>query len=136
MANERRVAGFSISDGTNDIGRILGYSLSTEVSEEEVSGLGDTVSDPPVISEQYLATSVGKTAALNGISIIDDSGQSAVETAAETGDEMTLEYRYDDGSGYDLTGFFTSHEKTGEKPDTEKFSAEFRVNTKTSVAAS
>jgi hypothetical protein len=136
MANERRVAGFTISDGTNDVGRILGYSLSTEVSEEEVAGLNDTVGDPPIISEQYIATSVGKTASLNGISIINDDGQSAVETAAETGDTMTLEYRYEDGSGYDLEGFFTSHEKTGEKPDTEKFSAEFRVNSKTEVTTS
>lgn len=133
----QKVAGFTAALGGDDIAVILGYELATEVSEEEVSGLEDTVGDPPIISEQYMAQSVGKTASINGISVVDDTGQSAVETAASTGAVVTLEYRYYDGSGYDLEGFFTNHTRTGDKGETtEKFSGSFRVNSKTDVPAS
>ena len=140
---ERRVAGFEVSDGTNTLANVLGYEITSEISEEEVSGLGDTVGSPPIISEKYLAQSVGKTASVNGI-VFDGGGTSgdgptdaeleAFITNAETGAEMTLEYRYNDGSGYDWTGFFTNFSLTGDKGEaTEKYSGEFRVNTKTSV---
>jgi hypothetical protein len=133
----RRVAGFTATIGSDEIAVILGYEIAQEISEEEVSGLADTVGDPPIISEQYLAQSVGKTAALNGIAVVDDDGQNAVETAAGTGAVVTLEYRYDDESGYDLQGFFTNFTRTGDKGEaTEKFSANFRVNTKTAVSGS
>jgi len=135
--DRRRVAGFTAAIGDDDIAVILGYEIATEISEEEVSGLADTVGDPPIISEQYLAQSVGKTAAVNGISVVDDTGQAAVDTAVSTGAVVTLKYRYDDDSGYDLTGFFTNHTRTGDKGEaTEKFSANFRVNSKTAVVPS
>lgn len=133
----RKVAGFTATIGEDEIAAILGYEINTEISEEEVSGLEDTVGDPPIISETYLAQSVGRTAAINGISVVDDDGQAAVETAAETGAEVTLEYRYDDGTGFDLTGHFTNHTRTGDKGEvTEKFSGTFRVNSKDNVTGS
>src|SRR5690625_1540548 len=132
----RKVAGFTATIGTDAIAAILGYEIASEISEEEVAGLEDTVGDPPIISEQYLAQSVGKTASINGIAVVDDDGQVAAETAAETGSEVTLEYRYEDDTGYGLTGHFTNFTRTGDKGEaTEKFSATFRVNSKTEVTA-
>lgn len=140
---ERRVAGFEVSDGTNALANILGYEIASEISEEEVAGLGDTVGDPPIISEKYLAQSVGKTANINGIVFSGggvtgdgptDAALSSYITNAETGAAMTLEYRYNDGSGYDLNGFFTNFTLTGDKGEaTEKYSGSFRVNSKTAV---
>lgn len=142
---ERRVAGFEVSDGTNTLANVLGYEITSEISEEEVAGLGDTVGDPPIISEKYLSQSVGKTSAINGIVFTGggttgdtptDAELKAFITNAETGGTMTLEYRYEDGSGYDLAGFFTNFTLTGDKgAATEKYSGSFRVNTKTEVAA-
>jgi len=134
--SRRRVAGFTAKAGDDDIAAILGYERATEIAKEEVAGLSDTVGDPPIINEQYMAQSVGKTAAVNGISVVDDDGQAAVDTAAETGAEVVLAFRYDDGSGYDLTGHFTNYTVTGDKGEaTEKFSANFRVNSKQAVPA-
>lgn len=140
---EKRVAGFSVSDGTNTLAQITSYEINSEISEEEVAGLGDTVGTPPIISEKYLAVSVGKTASGSGIVFTgegssgtgpDDAALKAFRANAETGATMTLEYRYTDTSGYDLEGFFTSFNYTGDKGEaTEKFTYTFRVNTKTDV---
>lgn len=135
MAEPRRVAGFRARHDGTVIARVTGFSLTSDISEEEVSGLNNTVGDPPIIQETYLAQSVGKTASINGVSILNDTGQSRVEDSADAGSEIVLEYRYDNGEGYDLTGFFTSHERTGDKGEiSEKFSADFRVNDKTWVS--
>lgn len=140
---ERRVAGFEVSDGTNTLANVLGYEITSEISEEEVAGLGDTVGDPPIISEKYLSQSVGKTASINGIVFTGGGASGDGPTAAElkafidnaeTGATMTLEYRYNDGAGYDLEGFFTNFTLTGDKGEaTEKYSGTFRVNTKSEV---
>ena len=140
---EKRVAGFNVSDGTNTLANVTSYEIASEVSEENVSGLGDTVGTPPIISEQYFATSVGQTASISGIVFTgegssgtgpDDASIQAFRSNAETGAEMTLEYRYTDSSGYDLTGFFTNFTYTGDVGEaTEKYSASFRVNSKTDV---
>lgn len=140
---EKRVAGFTIGDGTNTFANITSYELNTEVAEEEVSGLNDTVGSPPILSEKYLAVSVGRTASMSGVSFTGDgtSGTGPSSAAiqaflanAETGAVITAEYRYTDGSGYDLEGFFTSFNFTGDKGEaTEKFSGTFRVNSKTEV---
>lgn len=132
-----------MSDGTNTLANVTSYEISSEISEEEVSGLADTVGSPPIISEKYLAVSVGKTASVSGIVFTgegtsgtgpDDAALQAFRSNAETGAEMTLEYRYTDASGYDLTGFFTSFSYTGDKGEaTEKYTGEFRVNTKADV---
>lgn len=140
---EKRVAGFNVSDGTNTLANVTSYEINAEISEEEVGGLGDTVGTPPILSEKYLAVSVGKTASLSGV-VFDGGGSTgdgptdaeleAFITNAETGAVMTLEYRYTDDSGYDLQGFFTSFNLTGDKGEaTEKYTGNFRVNTKTTV---
>jgi len=141
--SEKKVAGFNVSDGTNTLANVTSYEIASEISEEEVAGLGDTVGSPPIISEKYLAVSVGKTASVSGIVFTgegssgtgpDDDSLQAFRTNAETGASMTLQYRYTDDSGYDLTGFFTNFTYTGDKGEaTEKYSASFRVNTKTDV---
>lgn len=139
---ERRVAGFNVSDGTNTLANVTSYEINTEVSEEEIAGLGNTVGSPPIIAEKYLAISVGKTASISGVVFgatanpngPDDTALKAFRGNAETGAEMTLEYRYTDSSGYDLTGFFTSFNYTGDKGEaTEKYTGQFRVNTKADV---
>lgn len=137
MSTRKKVAAFTCALGSDDIAVILGYERTSEISEEEVSGLADTVGDPPIIDEQWLPQSVGKTAAINGISVVADDGQSAVETSADSGTSVTLKMRYTDGDGYDLEGYFTNYTNTGDKGETtEKFSANFRVNTKTKIVAS
>lgn len=136
-ADIRRAAGFTISDGTNTIGCVDGWELNLEANETEISCLGDTSGSPPVIDEQFIITSIGRTAALSGRSLLNDAGQNAVFTAANTGAEITLEYRYFDGSGYDLTGSFQNFNFTGSKDQfAESFTAQFRVNTLVEVAAS
>ncbi len=142
-STEKRVAGFNVSDGTNTLANVTSYEINTEISEEEVAGLGDTVGTPPIISEKYLAVSVGKTASMSGVVFTGEGSSGTGPTDAEleafidnaeTGAEMTLEYRYNDTSGYDLTGFFTSFNLTGDKGEaTEKYTGTFRVNTKTNV---
>ena len=133
MAQEVRSAGWSITLDTDDIGRLLGFSSSDSISEEEVAGLSDTVGDPPIIKEQYNATSIGSTASFNGILIKTDAGQTAVETAKDTGSEITLDFTDPAGDGYSFTGFITGYEKTAEKPDSQKFSADMRVNDKADI---
>lgn len=131
------VAGFTAAIGNDTIAVILGYEKAIEISEENVAGLDDTVGDPPIIKEIYQPVSVGSTAAVNGISVVGDAGQAAVETAASTGAEVTLKLRYHDGSGEDIEGFFTNYTETGDVGQaTEKFSANFRVNERTPVSGS
>lgn len=140
---EKRVAGFNVSDGTNTLANVTSYEINAEISEEEVAGLGDTVGTPPIISEKYMAVSVGKTASISGVVFTGEgsSGTGPTDEAldsfisnAETGAEMTLEYRYTDDSGYDLEGFFTSFNLTGDKGEaTEKYTGNFRVNSKSNV---
>lgn len=141
---EQRVAGFGISDGTNPLLTVLGYEKSTEVSEEEVSGLADTVgTSPQIIDEKYIPQSRGRTASMNGIahsggdSSGDDAHDIALQTIldnAEVGANMTFEFRYANGSGWDLTGYFTSFTLTGDKGQaTEKWNGSFRVNDVTPV---
>lgn len=142
---ERRVAGFGISDGTDPLLTVLGYEKSTEVSEEEVSGLGDTVgTDPVIIDEKYIPQSRGRTASMNGIAHTgggtsgDGAHDAALQTIldnADVGASMTFEFRYEDGSGWDITGFFTNFTLTGDKGEaTEKWNGTFRVNDVTDVA--
>lgn len=134
---QKRTAGFNVTIGTDLVGCITGWDLETSVSEEDVSCLGDTVGDPPIVEQQFLPTQVEHTASVTGRSIFSDAGQDALEAAADAGTEVTLELRYYDGSGYDITGYFTSWSKTGDQDQfAETFTGEFRVTNKTEVVAS
>ena len=99
MPDRKRAAGFTIMVSTNEVGCITGWELNLEAQEEEISCLGDTIGDPPVIAENYLVTSINRTASVTGVSLFDDDGQNALFTAANTGANITLEYRYYNGSG-------------------------------------
>lgn len=134
--SERRLAGITITDGSDDIGIILGYESNIEIEMEDVSGLNDTVADPPIIRVNQKPISVNETFSFNGISKVVsasdndlDTGLAAVYTAAKAGTEVTLEFRFEDGHGYDYTGFFTANSYTGDRGEkTEKFTADFQVN--------
>lgn len=134
--SERRLAGITISDGTNDIGIILGHENNIEVEMEDVSGYSDTTGDPPIIRVNQKPVSVNETFSFNGISKVKasddnnlDDGLSAVRAAALAGTELTLEFRYEDGHGRDYTGYVSNYSETGDRGEkTEKFSADFQVN--------
>lgn len=133
---ERRLAGVTISDGTNDIGIILGHENNIEVEMEDVSGYNDTTGDPPIIRVNQKPISVNETFSFNGISkVVSDTdnnleaGLSAVRSAAKAGTELTLEFRFEDGHGRDYTGYVTTYNETGDRGEkTEKFSCDFQVN--------
>ena len=136
-ATVERFAAMSVEIGNDTVGRITQFGASTSVSEEMISGSEDTTTGDNAILEKYIPVSVGKTANLGGVSLLDDDGQDAIEVAADNATESAiLKYRREDGSGTDYTGFFTNHEKTGElTANVFRFTAQFRVNTKTAVPA-
>lgn len=132
--NKKRTAGATVKIGQDVVGCLTGWDFTTEVGEAEVSCLDDTVGSPPVIEEQYKPQSVNYTGSVEGVSIFNDPGQSAIENAADTGAVVTLEFRYYNGSGYDFTGFFTNYNYSGSKDDfAEQFTAEMRINEKVEV---
>lgn len=134
--SERRLAGVTLSDGSNDIGILLGYENNIEVEMEDVSGLNDTTGDPPIIRVNQKPVSVNETFSFNGISKVVsesdnnlDDGLSAVRVAAKSNTELTLEFRFEDGHGRDYTGYVTNYSETGDRGEkAEKFSADFQVN--------
>lgn len=134
---ERRFATISVSLGADTVGRITQFGESITVSEEMISGSEDATSGDNAIVEKYIPVSVGQTANCGGVSLITDDGQAAVKAAAEDATEdLVLEFRYADGSGTDYTGFFTNYENTGElSANVFRFTAQFRVNSKTDVPA-
>lgn len=133
---EQRTAAMTVTVGTDDIGRLTTFGNSVSVTEEQVSGANDTTTTDNAILETYVPVSVGETANVGGISLKTPVGESAIEDAArDATEDITLEFRYADGSGRDYTGFFTNYEKTGELPNVFRFTAQFRVNSSTAVTA-
>lgn len=140
---ERKVAGFTVGDGTDTFANVTNFEKNMSISEEEVSGLADTTSgSPPILKEKYLPVSVGETASLSGVAFGGDGSGTGphsaalegFETKARQGTIFTLEYRYEDGSGWDIEGFFTEFNYTGDKGEaTEKYSGNFRINDVTKV---
>src|SRR5699024_7815344 len=133
---KKRVAGADVTIGTDAVGCLTGWEFTTDVSEEEVSCLSDTVGDPPIVENKYLPTNVERTGMVEGVSLFDDTGQSDMGTAAGSRIEVTIELRYYDGSGYDYGGYFTSYSVSGSKDDFwETFTADVHINNKTEVTA-
>jgi hypothetical protein len=134
--SERRTAAMTASVGGSTIARLTSFGNSISVTEEMVSGTGNTTTGDNAIKEVYVPVSVGETANLGGVGMLTDAGRSAVKTATRDATEaVIIEHRYDDGSGTDYTGFFTNYEQTAELPNVERFTAQFRVNAVTEVAA-
>src|SRR5690625_1147370 len=129
-SGKRRVAGASIKDADdNTIGCITGWTLTINQDEAEVSCLSDTQGSPPVIQKKFKPNGSDTTYSLEGVSIFNDAGQSALRQTAIDGSEVTLQFRYYDGSGANYTGFATNYEESGSKDDfAETFSADFRIN--------
>lgn len=136
-ANVKRFATCSVEIGDDLVGKLTQYGKSTTVSEEMVSGAEDATTADNAILEKYIPVSVGKTANVGGVALKDDVGQSALETAADAATEnIILKFRNADGSGEDQTGFFTNFEESGElSANVFRFTGQFRVNSKTPVAA-
>src|SRR5699024_7378731 len=104
---KKRVAGADVTIGTDAVGCLTGWEFTTDVSEEEVSCLSDTVGDPPIVENKYLPTNVERTGTVEGVSLFDDAGQSAIEAAAESGTDVIIEFGYYEGWGYDYDAYIT-----------------------------
>lgn len=135
MANERRFAGITVTIGSDAVGVITTYSDTSDITLEDVSGSGDTVGDPPIIQQKRIPVELVEDLSFGGVSVDSDAGQSAVNTAARTGAEVTVEFRYSEGDGYDLKGYFSNVTEEASKPNVFRFTADFAVNDRTSVAA-
>lgn len=138
MSGELKTAKMTVTVGaTGDkIGRLTTFGNSISVSEEMTSGADDVTSGGGVVLEQYEPVSVGETANVGGISLVSNDGEAAIVSAARNPSSgLVLEYRNPDGSGTDYTGFFQGYEKTAELPNVQRFTATFRVNSTSSVAA-
>ena len=133
----QRFATMSVSIGNDTVGRITQFGESITVSEEMISGSEDTTTGDNAILEKYIPVSVGQTANTGGVTLVSDTGQSAIrDAAADATEEVVLELRYADGSGVDYTGFFQNYENSGElTANVWRFTAQFRVNSKEDVAA-
>jgi hypothetical protein len=137
MSGELKTAKMTVTVGTDAIGRLTTFGNSISVSEEMVSGANDTTSTDNAVVETYIPVSVGETANVGGICLVSNDGESAIVDATRDATEgLVVEYRNPDGSGTDYTGFFTNYEKTAELPNVQRFTAQFRVNSVSPVAAS
>jgi hypothetical protein len=134
---ERRTAGMTVEVDNSLVARLTSFGNSISVSEEMISGAGDTTTEDNAIIEKYIPLSVGETANVGGITLKTDVGRAKIEEViGATEENVVVKHRYEDGSGTDYTGFFTNFENTGELPNVFRFTAQFRVNSKTAVAAS
>lgn len=120
------------------VAKVTSISRSTSVSEEQVSGSEDKAGTAPnqITKEVYKPVSVGETLQLEGIYKTGDTGQSDVEDAAKTGQEVQLRHYKQDGKGYLETGFFTQFDEQGQLPNVYTFSGAFRVNESSAVDGS
>lgn len=134
--SERRTAAMTVEVGSDAIARLTTFGNSISVAEEMVSGTGNTTSTDNAIIEVYAPVSVGETANVGGVGLLTDAGRSAIKDATrDATEDIVVKHRYEDGSGTDYTGFFTNYEQTAEVPNVERFTAQFRVNDVTEVAA-
>lgn len=133
-----RFASMSVELGADTVGKITQFGESISVSEEMISGSEDTTTTDNATLETYIPVSVGQTANLGGVALLSDTGQNAIRAAAKNATEaLVLKYRKPDGSGVDYVGFFQNYEKSGElTANVHRFTAQFRVNSETIVAAS
>jgi len=133
-----KFAGTIIELENEVVAKVTSFNRSVSISEEEVTGAEDVIPGTDVLQQQFVSTSVGETASVEGIAIEDelsglDEGQSQLRDAAESGAIVTIKHIRNTGYGYLMTGFFTSYEESGEAGGVYKFSGSFRVNNKAEI---
>lgn len=122
--------------GSDAIAVLTTFGNSINVTEEMVSGAGDTTTTDNAIKGVYIPVQVDETANTGGISVYNGAGEAAIVAAArDATEEIVIEQRWEDGSGTDYTGFFTNYELTAELPNVARFTAQFRVNGVTPVGS-
>lgn len=129
--SEKKFAGTRVEVNGQIVAKLTSFTHSLEVEEADVTGLGDTVEGGGVFRQKFIAASVGETVSMEGIALLEDDGQSELKRVSELGQEAVIKHTDASGSGYALTGFFTTYEEEGSVSEgIYTFSGEFRVNTK------
>ncbi|GAK03123.1 hypothetical protein JCM19037_1416 [Geomicrobium sp. JCM 19037] len=134
MPVARRFAGTTVDVNEEVVAKITSFGHSMDIEEADITGSEDLVEGGLIYRQQFIATAVGETVSLEGISIQGDKGQSELKTTAEQGRQAELTHTDASGRGHKLTGFFTSYEEEGSVSDgIYNFSGEFRVNSKEEI---
>lgn len=120
------------------VAKVTSWTNTNEISEENITGSEDYIAGTDILLEQYTPISRGTTAELEGIAIESrseglDDGQSALKTAAKTGQIVSLEQTRHTGFGHTYSGFFTSYEESGSTSEVYKWSGSFRINSEVEV---
>jgi hypothetical protein len=133
MAN-RRFAGTTIKIDSVTVAKITSWGEDNSTAETDVTGAEDVVVGTEILQTKMEPTAISSTVNFAGIEVIGDTGQSDVEDAFGEGTEVVITRLYNDGSGYDYTGFLTSYNRTGSIGDAVyKFTSTFRINSKVAV---
>lgn len=133
MAN-RRFAGTTIKIDSVTVAKITSWGEDNSTAETDVTGAEDVVVGTEILQTKMEPTAISSTVNFAGIEVIGDTGQSDVEDAFGEGTQVVITRLYNDGSGYDYTGFLTSYNRTGSIGDAVyKFTSTFRINSKVAV---
>jgi hypothetical protein len=133
MAN-RRFAGTTIKIDSVTVAKITSWGEDNSTAETDVTGAEDVVVGTEILQTKMEPTAISSTVNFAGIEVIGDTGQSDVEDAFGEGTEVVITRLYNDGSGYDYTGFLTSYNRTGSiGVAVYKFTSTFRINSKVAV---
>lgn len=120
------------------VAKIMSFTRSVEISEEDVTGSEDYIAGTDVLHQQFVSIAVGETAEIEGIAIESadvglDDGQSELKEAAESGKTVEIRQTRATGFGHLMSGFFTSYEESGSTSEVYKFKGSFRINSKTEI---
>lgn len=133
MSN-RRFAGTTIKIDGVSVAKITSWGEDNSTAETDVTGAEDVVVGTEILQTKMEPTAISSTVNFAGIEVIGDTGQSDVEDAFGEGTEVVITRLYNDGTGYDYTGFLTSYNRTGSIGDAVyKFTSTFRINSKVAV---
>lgn len=133
MSN-RRFAGTTIKIDSVAVAKITSWGEDNSTAETDVTGAEDVVVGTEILQTKMEPTAISSTVNFAGIEVIGDTGQSDVEDAFGEGTQVVITRLYNDGSGYDYTGFLTSYNRTGSIGDAVyKFTSTFRINSKVAV---
>lgn len=138
---EIKFAGTIVSIGDDaltakPVGKVTAFNRAVTIGEADVTGSEDLVEGGDVVRDTFVSIRVGETATAEGIALASDEGQSELKAAVDTGATVTLRHTYPDGSGQELTGFFTAYnENGGLSGGVYTWSGTFRINSKTPITA-
>lgn len=133
VVNEIKFAKTVVKVNGYVVAKVTSWTDSAETSEEDITGAEDYIAGTDILREQYTPISVGQTAEMEGIAIEDpnsgrDDGQSALKTAAKSGEIVELIKTNFNGFGYTYSGFFTSYEESASSSEVYKWKGSFRIN--------